>query len=128
VVEFDDQRLEDLVAASRPVGGHHMGTTRMSRHPSGGVVDERCAVHGLPNLYACSAAVFPTCGYANPTLTVVALAIRLAAHLRTSVTGPQALQKVRDAVSPLRSSTALHEEKGAWGETDRSASLPSDCS
>jgi choline dehydrogenase-like flavoprotein len=91
VVEFDDQRLEDLVAASRPTGGHHMGTTRMSRQPSAGVVDERCAVHGLPNLYVCSASVFPTCSHANPTLTVVALAIRLAAHLRTSAMRPAML-------------------------------------
>jgi choline dehydrogenase-like flavoprotein len=95
VIEFDDARLDELVAASRPVGGHHMGTARMSRQPSAGVVDERCAVHGLPNLYVCSAAVFPTCSYANPTLTVVALAIRLAAHLRRSAMNP-----VRTARAP----------------------------
>src|SRR5688572_7344625 len=61
VLEFDEKRLEELVAASRPVGGHHMGTARMSRQPAAGVVDERLAVHGLSNLYVCSAAVFPTC-------------------------------------------------------------------
>jgi choline dehydrogenase-like flavoprotein len=106
VVEFDDERLEDLVAASGPVGGHHLGTTRMSRQASAGVVDERCAVHGLPNLYVCSTAVFPTSSYANPTLTVVALAIRLAAHLRRSTMRPAILREA----SETRAAEALAAE------------------
>ena len=47
-----------------------------------GVVDADCAVHGVPNLYVASAAVFPTSSHANPTLTIVALALRLADHLK----------------------------------------------
>lgn len=60
---------------------HQMGTTRMSEDPASGVVDRNCRVHGVDNLYVAGASVFPTVGYANPTLTVVALALRLAAHL-----------------------------------------------
>jgi choline dehydrogenase-like flavoprotein len=54
----------------------------MSTDPRLGVVDENCKVHGVSNLYIASSAVFPTSGYANPTLTVVALACRLADHIK----------------------------------------------
>jgi choline dehydrogenase-like flavoprotein len=59
-----------------------MGTTRMSADPRRGVVDANGRLHGLANLYATGGSVFPTGGYVNPTLTIVALAARLAAHLR----------------------------------------------
>jgi choline dehydrogenase-like flavoprotein len=65
------------------VGGpHHMGTTRMAADPGRGVVDADCRVHSSDNLYVLGSSVFPTGGYANPTLTIVALALRLADHLR----------------------------------------------
>ena len=64
-------------------GAHNMGTTRMNNDPKKGVVDANCKVHGLPNLYIAGSSVFPTGGTANPTLTIVALAIRLAEHLKT---------------------------------------------
>jgi choline dehydrogenase-like flavoprotein len=67
-------------------GWHHMGTTRMSADPKEGVVDANCRVHGLANLYIGGAAVYPTAGAVNPTLTLVALSLRLADHLKT--TGP----------------------------------------
>jgi choline dehydrogenase-like flavoprotein len=63
-------------------GRHHMGTTRMSDSPATGVVDADCRVFGVDNLYVAGSSVFPTVGYANPTLTIVALALRLAEHLR----------------------------------------------
>ncbi|QOC23748.1 GMC family oxidoreductase [Wenzhouxiangella sp. AB-CW3] len=63
-------------------GLHHMGTARMSADAEQGVVDPDCRVFGTDNLYLASSAVFPTAGYANPTLTIVALATRLAGHLR----------------------------------------------
>jgi choline dehydrogenase-like flavoprotein len=63
-------------------GKHHMGTTRMHADPRCGVVDPDGRVHGVPNLYVSGSSVFPSGGYANPTLTIVALAIRLADHLR----------------------------------------------
>lgn len=62
-------------------GRHHMGTTRMHADPTKGVVDADCRVHGLPDLYVAGSSVFTTSGSANPTLTIVALARRLAAHL-----------------------------------------------
>jgi len=62
-------------------GSHHIGTARMSRVPQTGVVDSQCRMHEVPNLYISSSAVFPTGGFANPTLTIVALAARLADHL-----------------------------------------------
>jgi choline dehydrogenase-like flavoprotein len=61
---------------------HHMGATRMHPDPRAGVVDADCRVHGVENLYVAGSSVFPTGGYANSTLTIVALAIRLADHLR----------------------------------------------
>jgi choline dehydrogenase-like flavoprotein len=61
---------------------HHLGTTRMSDDPKTGVVDANCRVHGLANLYIAGGSVFPTSGYANPTLTIVALAVRLGDELR----------------------------------------------
>jgi choline dehydrogenase-like flavoprotein len=61
---------------------HHMGTTRMHADPRHGVVDADCRVHGIANLYVAGSSVFPTSGAANPTLTIVALALRLADHLQ----------------------------------------------
>jgi len=61
---------------------HHMGTTRMHENPKQGVVDANCKVHGMTNLFVTGSSVFPTAGYANPTLTIVALAIRLADQVK----------------------------------------------
>ena len=61
-----------------------MGTTRIDRDARFGVVDAECRVHGLENLFIAGSSVFPNGhGYANPTLTVLALAIRLGDHLST---------------------------------------------
>ena len=79
------QLLQSIVKGgwiSTAAGGHHhMGTTRMADSPRQGVVDKDCRVHGLANLYIAGSSVFPTSGYANPTLTIVALAMRLADHI-----------------------------------------------
>jgi len=61
---------------------HHIGTTRMADDPRDGVVDRNGAVHGMRNLYVAGSSIFPTGGQANPTLTIVALALRLADRLR----------------------------------------------
>ncbi len=61
---------------------HHMGSTRMASDPGQGVVDAQCRVHGVDNLYVAGSSVFPTGGWAFPTLTIVALSLRLADHLR----------------------------------------------
>jgi choline dehydrogenase-like flavoprotein len=72
-------------------GKHHMGTTRMHGDPRQGVVDPDCRVHDMANLYVAGSSVFPTGGYANPTLTIVALALRLADHLQERLRTPGAL-------------------------------------
>lgn len=61
---------------------HHMGTTRMHIDPHMGVVDQNCTVHGIHNLHVAGSSVFPTCGNDMPTLTIVALALRLADHIK----------------------------------------------
>jgi len=63
-------------------GYHHMGGMTMSPSPAHGLVDTDLRLHGMENGYICSSAVFPTSGYSNPTHTLLALAVRLAAHLR----------------------------------------------
>ena len=65
----------------------HLGATRMHTDPSMGVVDADCRVHGVRNLYVAGSSVFPTYGCSNPTLTVVALALRLADHLKKQLAG-----------------------------------------
>ena len=64
-----------------PNAHHHAGTTRMHGDGGLGVVDADCRVHGLDNLWVSGASVFPTAGFANPVLTIVALAVRLAGRL-----------------------------------------------
>ncbi len=77
----------DEALRSEPLrgGAHHMGTTRMHEDPRRGVVDRHGRVHGISNLYIAGSSVFPTVGYANPTLTIVAMAIRLADHVKSLV-------------------------------------------
>lgn len=62
-------------------GYHQIGTTRMAANERDGVVNGDCLVHDTQNLYVCSSSVFPTSGHANPTLTIVALAVRLGHHI-----------------------------------------------
>ena len=74
---------EDVPAFEAVNGGwHQMGTTRMASDAKTGVVDEHCRVHGVANLFVAGSSVFPSCGFANPTFTILQLAIRLADHLR----------------------------------------------
>lgn len=73
-VRVDNRRLY----RSPEGGGHIMGTTRMGTSPSNSVVDADCRVHGYDNLFVAGSSVFATAGYANPTLTIVALSLRLA--------------------------------------------------
>ena len=70
------------------ISWHHMGTTRMAASPREGVVDADCRVHGTANLFVAGSSVFPTTGNANPTLTIVALALRLADHLKDTGLAP----------------------------------------
>nr|WP_294514716.1 GMC family oxidoreductase [uncultured Rhodopila sp.] len=61
---------------------HHMGTARMADDPRSGVVDAQCRVHGMENLFIAGSSIFPTCGSDMPTITIVALALRLADHIK----------------------------------------------
>lgn len=84
-------RLESDLAETGPWpitqdASHHMGTTRMGLNPESSVVDPDLRIHGVDNVWVAGASVFPTSGCANPTYTLVALSIRLAAHLRGTLT------------------------------------------
>ena len=85
-------RLESLLEDERPralVSGHchHLGTTRMHEDPEQGVVDPNGRVHGTANLFVAGGSIFPTVGAANPTFTIVALAMRLADYLQQAPPG-----------------------------------------
>ncbi|NKF21967.1 FAD-dependent oxidoreductase [Solimonas marina] len=86
---LDDPQLPweiDPLIGQHPIGGyHHIGTTRMAASARRGVVDADCRIHGIDNLFVAGSSVFPTSGWANPTLTIVALALRLADHLHNHV-------------------------------------------
>ncbi|MTJ81811.1 MAG: GMC family oxidoreductase [Telmatospirillum sp.] len=80
--EYDPETVEREMTRYGAYGGHHIGTARMGVSPRTSVVDPDCRVHGIANLYLAGPAVFPTSSQANPTLTAIALSLRLAAHLR----------------------------------------------
>jgi hypothetical protein len=84
--EYDPASVEFEMTRYGAYGGHHIGTARMGVDPCTSVVDANCKVHGVSNLYIASAATFPTSSQANPTLTVVAMALRLAEHLKNAST------------------------------------------
>jgi len=91
-----DVTLDDLLGdgpwpASLEGTWHHMGTTRMHDSPRQGVVDRHCLVHGMSNLHVAGSSVFPTCGANYPTLTLVALALRLADRLAADVKASEAV-------------------------------------
>ncbi|SMF10187.1 Choline dehydrogenase [Xaviernesmea oryzae] len=73
-------------------GYHQIGLSRMAKTPADGVADADCRVHGITNLYLAGSSLFPTGGHANPTLPAVALALRLAEHLKTVVTAASRAQ------------------------------------
>lgn len=86
----DKRWVSDELVSAHPIGGfHHMGTTRMANDPRRGVTDGWGRVHGLPNLHIAGSSLFPTAGWANPTLTILALTLRtadrIAAELQSAV-------------------------------------------
>jgi choline dehydrogenase-like flavoprotein len=80
--DYEAREVESEMTRYGAYGGHHIGTARMGNDPNSSVVDSDCRVHGIANLFIAGAATFPTSSQANPTLTVVALALRLADHLK----------------------------------------------
>jgi choline dehydrogenase-like flavoprotein len=82
LMEFLRDENDDSWPETTNGGWHHMGTTRMSSDPKKGVVNANCQVHGINNLYIAGSACFTTAGAPNPTLTVVALSLRLSDHVK----------------------------------------------
>lgn len=83
-------RVEHMLGAEHPPmlfegNHHHLGATRMHADPRRGVVDADLKIHGVRNVYVAGSSVFPTYGSSNPTLTIVALALRLADHIGTQL-------------------------------------------
>lgn len=75
--EYQGDTLEEDLTRFGAYGGHHIGTTRMGNDERTSVVNRECQVHSVNNLYIAGSAVFPTSSQANPTLTLIALALRL---------------------------------------------------
>jgi choline dehydrogenase-like flavoprotein len=82
----DEADIETVVRRDGAYGGHHIGTTRMGASAASGVVDSDGKLFGVNNLYIAGSATFPTSSQANPTLTIVAMALRLASRLGASAT------------------------------------------
>jgi len=80
--DYAPDEVEHEMTRYGAYGGHHIGTARMGNDPADSVVDADCRLHELDNLYVSGAAVFPTSSQANPTLTIVAMALRLGDHLK----------------------------------------------
>jgi choline dehydrogenase-like flavoprotein len=80
-VEYDVDDIDSAIVMDK----HHIGTTRMSHSDVDGVVDSNCKVFGIDNLYVAGSSVFTTCGWGSPTFLIVALAQRLADHLKNRV-------------------------------------------
>lgn len=85
--EFDPATLEEDLTRFGAYGGHHIGTARMGTDLRTSVVDGDCQVHGVAGLYVAGSAVFPTSSQANPTLTLLALSLRLGDHLLVRLAG-----------------------------------------
>jgi choline dehydrogenase-like flavoprotein len=81
VVRLDPDLQEAVRCALVAQGGHHIGTVRMGADPGSGVVDQNAELWGTHGLFVAGTAIFPSSGFANPTLTAVALTFRLAEHL-----------------------------------------------
>ena len=86
LLDFEGRFREGRVSSQ----AHHLGTTRMSADPADGVVNADLRCHDLDNLYVAGSSVFPSFGFANPTLTIVALSLRLGRHLANRLRGASA--------------------------------------
>lgn len=82
LAEFLQDDNDESMPSFTSGGWHHMGTTRMSDDPHTGVVNANCRVHGISNLFSAGSSCYPTGGAVNPTLTLVALSLRLSDHLK----------------------------------------------
>jgi hypothetical protein len=81
IVQLNPDLQNSVRRIAGPIPGHHIGTVRMGHNARTGVVDANAEVWGTRGLFVAGSPIFPTSGSANPTLTAVALAFRLAEHL-----------------------------------------------
>lgn len=81
-MRIEDGAIEEKWPAEAGWQIHHSGGTRMSSSSDIGVVDENCRIHGVSNVFVAGSSVFPTCGHANPTMNLLALALRLSDHIK----------------------------------------------
>ncbi len=80
-LDYDRATLEEDLMRFGAYGGHHIGTARMGSDPRTSVVNADCQLHSVHNLFVAGSAAFPTSSQANPTLTLLALSLRLGKHL-----------------------------------------------
>ena len=116
--DYDPGTVEAEMTRYGAYGGHHIGTARMGNDPRTSVVDAECRVHGMTNLFVAGAATFPTSSQANPTLTLVALALRLSRHLRDRL-GRDAAARSTGEVTPAAGDVAPGAGEGARAATAR---------
>jgi choline dehydrogenase-like flavoprotein len=95
---YDRDTLEEDLLRFGAYGGHHIGTARMGTDPRTSVVDANCRVHSVDNLFVAGSAAFPTSSQANPTLTLIALSLRLGQHLSQRLSR-KAVTVVEEAVA-----------------------------
>jgi choline dehydrogenase-like flavoprotein len=95
---YERETLEEDLLRFGAYGGHHIGTARMGTDARTSVVDADCRVHSMDNLFVAGSAVFPTSSQANPTLTLIAMSLRLGRHLAQRLTR-QAVTVVEEAVA-----------------------------
>jgi len=103
----DPESIELEILHYGAYGGHHLGTARMGTDRRTSVANSDCRVHGVSNLYIAGGALFPTSSQANPTLTIVALALRLAGHLATLEQGRAGAGVTAEDEWSLRSQRSL---------------------
>jgi choline dehydrogenase-like flavoprotein/nucleoside-diphosphate-sugar epimerase len=97
---------------------HTAGTTRMGADPASSVVDPALQVHGIKGLHVAGASVFPTSGHANPTLVIVALAVRLADTIKQKMSNSR-LEALANSTPETDSSRPLIVVTGATGNIGR---------
>jgi choline dehydrogenase-like flavoprotein len=96
----DKRWVSDELISAHPIAGfHHIGTTRMAGDPRRGVTDGWGRVHGLPNLHITGSSLFPTASWANPTLTILALALRTADRISDELQSARPGMAAKDALA-----------------------------
>lgn len=119
--EHDAMTDDDAFRATTSDAAHPAGTTRTSSRPQDGVVDPDLQVHGVTGLHVVGSSVFPVAGYANPTLTIVALAVRLGRHLARRGDGRGQAARASSVAAVTSSSSTTPTASGSGTEPEASA-------